>query len=176
MKKKPVVNAGGSVDEYDAHSKQVPPYYPMEVMNGFLTAKPDRHAPTTDVDLSPREFRRFVEASGAQNIQISNALFRHTGMGRRIKFVNYLYAAGSVIPGQQRDNYSGYVKNGIGPFDWQKIYQQGPGSQPQTPGGVRQIAGDSIFNPGTSLCLIKPLRNSEKVTLAAAANRLSLRN
>jgi hypothetical protein len=151
MKPDVSLNAGGPVDHYDAHDQNSPPYYPMEVMNGYLTAASNRHNPSTDIDLSPREFRRFVEASGAQNVQLNNGLYRGNGSGRRITFVNYLYAAGSRIPGQDRDNYGGYVKNGIGPLEYQNLFRQGPGSQPQSPGGVRQILGGSVFNPGTSL-------------------------
>lgn len=136
----------GNVAHFDAHMADTPPFYPMEVMNGFLTAKPNRHAPTTDADLAPREFRRFVGGSGIHDVQLNTGLWRKRAMGRRISFVNYLYAANARIPGQRRDNYSGYVKNGPGPIETQKFSPD----QQVDPGGLRQIMGSNVFNPGTS--------------------------
>lgn len=126
------------------------PYYPMQVYNGFLTRKADRLNAETDVDHSGREFRRFVNASGAQDVQIYNGLQRRTAMGFRIPFVTYLYAAGSVVPGQMRDNRAGFVNTGPGPLEFQNIFEQSAGSQPQAPGGNRQISGTYLSNPGTS--------------------------
>lgn len=125
-------------------------YYPMQVYNGYLTRKQDRLSPETDVDHSGREFRRFVNASGAQDVQIYNGLGRRTAMGFRIPWVTYLYAANVRIPGQMRDDYGGKVNVGPGPLEFQQIYQQSAGSQPQAPGGNRQISGQYLANPGTS--------------------------
>lgn len=122
----------------------------MRVYNGTLTAATNRAAPSTDVDHSGREFRRFVNASGAQDMQIYNGLQRFTAFGRRIPWVTYLYVVEPRIPGQRRDNYGGFVNKGPGPLEFQQLYQQTAGSQPQAPGGVGQIMGDSLYNPGTS--------------------------
>lgn len=124
----------------------------MVVLNGYLTRSRHRDIPTTDVDHSPREFRRFVNASGSQDVQISNGLYRKTGFGRRfpIAFVNYLYASNPRIPGQMRDDYSGKHKRGIDPLSFQSLWQDGPGSQPAHPGGPGKIAAESFYNPGTS--------------------------
>jgi hypothetical protein len=126
--------------------------FPMGVLNGYLTRAPNRANPTTDKDHAPREFRRFVDASGFQSVQISNALRRRIGQGLRapIAYVNYLYATTPVIPGQRRDDYSGKHKKGMDPLSYQSLWDAGPGSQPMHPGGVRQIAGDNLQNPGTS--------------------------
>ena len=133
-----------------AHSTESPPYYPMAILNGYLTANPRIHAPDTTTDHSPVEFRRFVNASGAQDVQIWNGKQRRTGSGLRVPFVSYLYASVPQIPGQQRDNYGGFHKHGMGPQQYNRVWQAGPGSQPQDSGGVRQMMGDYLQNPGTS--------------------------
>jgi hypothetical protein len=138
----------GVVDQ--AHDLDTPPYYPMGVLNGYLTAAPNIHAPTTTQDHSPVEFRRYVNASGAQDVQIWNGLQRRTGSGLRIPFISYLYASVPQIPGQMRDNYGGFHKHGIDPGSYNRAWQNGPGSQSQTAGGVRQMSGDYLQNPGTS--------------------------
>lgn len=131
-----------------AHSKNAPAYYPMGVLNGYL--REGVRKPPPDFDSSPIEFRRFVNASGAQDVQIMNGLWRRIGSGLRIPFVSYQYATVPIIPGQMRDDYGGKHKHGIGPLEYQNLVRNGPGSQPQNPGGVRQMLGDQLFNPGTS--------------------------
>jgi hypothetical protein len=129
------------------------PYYPMQVLNGYLRANPSVHAPTTGLDTSPVEFRRYVNASGAQDVQISNGLWRRTGRGLMPPIgdmVGFMYAAVPRIPGQMRDNYGGSHKHGIGPSEYQRLWQATAGSQPQNSGGSRQLLGDYIQNPGTS--------------------------
>lgn len=126
------------------------PYSPMQVYNGYLTSAANRHAPTTDKDNSPIEFRNYVNASGAQDVQINNGLQRRIASGLRLPYVSFLYASVPIVPGQQRDNYGGFHKHGIGPLEFQNIWNQGPGSQPQAPGGTRQMAGIYLHNPGTS--------------------------
>lgn len=143
--------AGADLPVYQAHG--IGAAYPMAIYNGYLTSAPNRQAPSTDIDHSPREFRRFVNASGAQDMQLNNGLQKAAAMGRRIPWVSYLYAAQPRIPGQMRDDYGGQVtqlNTGPGPLEYQGIFQSGPGAQPQAPGGSRQIAGDFIYNPGTS--------------------------
>lgn len=128
------------------------PDFPMQILNGYLTRARNRSAPSTDIDHAPREFRRVVDASGFQSVQLNNGLFRRTGQGLRapIAFVNYLYASTPIIPGQRRDDYGGKHKKGMDPLSYQSLWNAGPGSQPMHPGGVRQISGDSLYNPGTS--------------------------
>ena len=128
------------------------PQFPMQVLNGYLTRARNRANPTTDVDHTPREFRRYVDASGAQSVQINNGLSRRIGQGLRmpIAYVGQWYAAVPIIPGQRRDDYSGKHKKGMDPLSYQSLWNAGPGSQPMHPGGVRQIGGDQLQNPGTS--------------------------
>src|SRR5262249_21340912 len=125
---------------------------PMTIVNGFLTRSPRRANPSTDIDHYPREFRRFVNASGAQDVQINNGLFRKTGFGRRlpIAYANYLYASTPRIPGQHRRDLSGNHKKGIDPLSYRRLWQQGPGSQPANPGGPGKLASNIVNSPGTS--------------------------
>lgn len=125
----------------------------LGLINGYLTADPRRHAPTTDLDHSVRDFRRYVNV-GARDVQLNNGLSRRIGQGlmKPLAFTggDYLTAAVPRIPGQQRDNYGGFHKHGMGPLEYASAFQAGPGSQPVHPGGVRQIASDAVINPGTS--------------------------
>lgn len=123
---------------------------PFQVYNGYLTAAPNRANPTTDLDHSGREFRNYAEGSGAYDVQLLNGTQRRAAMGQRIPWVTYLYAAGARIPGQLRDNYGGNVNVGPGPLEYQTMVRNTAGSQPQNPGGVRQFAADTFYNPGTS--------------------------
>ena len=128
------------------------PYYPMKIDNGYLTATPNRHAPTTDKDSTPREYRRVVDASGFQHVQAINGLHRRIGQGLRgpLNFVSYLYAAMPIIPGQTRDNYGGFHHpRGIDPQSYAQLWADGPGSQPVNPGGPGRIAASHFVNPGT---------------------------
>lgn len=129
------------------------PYYPMKIDNGYLTASRNRHAPTTDLDSTPREFARIIDASGFKHVQANNGLWKRRGSGLRgpLNFVNYLYASTPVIPGQTRDNYGGFHHpRGIDPQSYAQIWSDGPGSQPVNPGGPGRIAADYYINPGTS--------------------------
>lgn len=134
--------------QYDAHQKGTA-IYPMMGYNGLVTKAPNRRSPENDLTHVPREFRRFVDNS-AHPVQLNNGLRYSAGMGKRIPWVGYTYASVPKIPGQTRDNYGGFVNHGIGPLEYQSMYDAGPGSQPTNPGGVRQISGQFIYNPGTS--------------------------
>lgn len=139
------------VDALQAHAGNTATF-PMAILNGYLTRKRNRLSPENDEDSAPREFRRFVNASGAQDVQISNGLWRRTGQGLRkpIAYADWLYAALPIIPGQQRDDFGGKHKHGIDPLSYRALWEEGPGSQPSNPGGPRMMAGEYIWNPGTS--------------------------
>lgn len=104
-----------------------------------------------DIDNTPRQFRRNINASGMQDVQIRNGLWH--GVGRGIRNIPgftanaYLYASTPIIPGQQRGDAGGFHKRGPSPYNIQNWLQQGPGSQPSNPGGPGQIAGSQLFNP-----------------------------
>jgi hypothetical protein len=128
------------------------PFAPMEVRNGFLVGDPRIHAPLTDIDLSPRDYRHYVNV-GATEIQLDNGLHRKIGTGLMSPIAilqDYLWQAAPIIPGQNRDNWGGFHKKGIDPQGWRNYFNAGPGSQPTNPGGPGQISGKVLVNPGTS--------------------------
>jgi hypothetical protein len=126
------------------------PYYPMELLNGLVVPKPNRQAPSCDVDETGRQFRRFVNASGAQDVQIYNGLRNRIASGYRlIPHAGYLNVIMPQIPGQTRGNYGGFHKRGPSPYNIEDLFQYGPGSQPAHPGGPGKIAGPTYFNPMT---------------------------
>lgn len=144
------MNPGGGEQ---AHAKGSPSSVPMGILNGYLTANPSIHAPTTGLDGSPVEFRRYVNASGFSDVQLWNGLQRRTAQGviLPIDAMAYDYAAVPSIPGQQRDNYGGHVPHGVGIEQYQYYVQQTTGNQSQaTGGGPRKISGTYLYNPGTS--------------------------
>lgn len=125
--------------------------WPVGVINGFLTATPNRHAPTTDIDHSVRDFRRFVNV-GQYDVQLRNGLRNGQRLGRMQvpgMIQTYLMNSTPYIPGQGRDNWGGFHKRGIDPLSYQKLVDDGPGSQPQNPGGPGRIAAAQFYNPGT---------------------------
>lgn len=129
------------------------PYQPMILDNGYLTRARNRAAPSTDKDSTPREFRRYVDASGFAHVQADNGLHRRVASGLRgpLAFVNYLYAIQPIIPGQTRDNYGGFHHpRGIDPQSYAQLWADGPGAQPVNPGGPGKIASNYFVNPGTS--------------------------
>lgn len=122
-------------------------------LNGFLTRSTGRSSPWNDIDHEPKAFRRYVDASGAQTVMIGNGLGRRTAAGLRVPFVTYLYAAVPEMPRQDRLDYGGTQKRGIGPFQFRNLFRATAGMQPSDPGGIqsRAIMGDNIINPMTSL-------------------------
>ena len=125
--------------------------YPMQSYNNSLVPKRNRQAPSTDVDRLPHQFRRYVNASGAQDMQILNGMWNGRLAGWRIPYLaaGYLFAAAPRIPGQTRDNVAGYHPRGPSPLNYQMMWQQGPGSQPDNPGGPGRIAAPRFINPMT---------------------------
>lgn len=123
------------------------PETPMQSYNGLVTASPSRRAPATDIDHTPRTFRHYVSV-GYTDMQLRNQGTQNKKFtGFRMADVNYLYAVAPTIPGQQRDNYGGFIRRGIDPLSWQSIVDAGPGSQPVHPAGPGKMASDYIHNP-----------------------------
>ena len=135
-------------DQLRAHGT---PYYPMEVLNGLVVPKPNRQAPSSDYDETGRLFRRYVNASGAQDVQIYNGLRNRIASGIRIQYGNagYLNVIAPQIPGQTRGNYGGFHQRGPSPYNIEDLYTNGPGAQPTHPGGPGKIAGTTFINPNT---------------------------
>lgn len=101
-----------------------------------------------DLDATPRQFRRNVNASGLQDVQINNGLRYGVGRGTRIyPGITYLFASAPVIPGQQRGDAGGFHKRGPSPLNVQGLIDNGPGAQPANPGGPGRVAARYIYNP-----------------------------
>lgn len=123
--------------------------YAMQSYNNATTWKPNRRPPSSDVDLLPHQFRRYVNASGSQDVQLINGLQNRVAAGKRTPYAGagYLYAVVPRIPGQTRGDVSGFHARGPSPLNVQAMWQAGPGSQPSNPGGPGQIAGPRFYNP-----------------------------
>lgn len=119
----------------------------MVSINGCEVRKYNRNPPP-DVDLSPYLIRRFTNMS-MTDVQLNNGLHRGVASGRRMNYdgSGYLYGVSPIIPGQTRDNAAGYHKRGPSPFNYQNLWDAGPGSQPANPGGPGKIAAPTFINP-----------------------------
>lgn len=124
---------------------------PMTPYNGGLRLRMNRLPPTTDADLLPHQSRSYVDASGALAVQINNGLHNRVAAGLRIPYfgTGWLFAAAPRIPGQTRGDVAGFHRRGPSPLNWQSMWQSGPGSQPDNPGGPGRIAAPRFVNPMT---------------------------
>lgn len=146
----------GTGDMTDTGQCQYPNYgvglsvapYPMQSYNGLETSKPNRQAPSCDVDGYPWPIRRFTNMS-VTDVQLINGMQRGILSGKRINYqgAGYLYAIMPQIPGQTRDNAAGFHKRGPSPYTVRNVFANGPGSQPENPGGPGKIAGPVFVNP-----------------------------
>jgi hypothetical protein len=120
----------------------------MRVANGSEVRKPNRRASSSDVDLSTWLARRFTNMS-VTDVQLNNGLRYGVGNGKRHGYrgSGYLYAVQPIIPGQTRDNVSGFHRKGPSPYTFQDVWEQGPGAQPEHPGGPGKIAAPTYINP-----------------------------
>lgn len=127
--------------------------YPMQSYNGGLRRKANRQAPSSDVDVLPHQFRRYVNASGVQDVQLVNGMQNGILTGLRIPYLGagWLFAVVPRIPGQTRGDVSGFHKRGPSPVNYENMWQAGPGSQPDNPGGPGRIAAPTFYNPMTGL-------------------------
>lgn len=121
--------------------------YPMINYRGLSAIPNPARNNGEDIDNTPRQFRRNVNASGLQDVQINNGLHRGIARGGRLHVVDYLYDALVVIPGQTRGDASGFHKRGPSPYGVQNMVDATAGSQPENPGGPGQIAGTMLINP-----------------------------
>lgn len=128
-------------------------FYPMQPLNGLVVPKKNRQAPSSDFDQTPRQFRRYMgDVSGLNNVQLHNGLQRGVASGLRYNYrgTNYMWTSTPKIPGQTRDNMKGYHKRGPSPLNVKAMFVNGPGSQPENPGGPGKIAAPQYINPGRS--------------------------
>lgn len=122
--------------------------YPMESYNGRETWKTNRRPSQSDVDGYPWPIRRFTNM-GVTDVQLNNGLRNKIGTGKRIPYngTGYLYAIQPIIPGQTRDNVAGFHRKGPSPYNVGDVFSDGPGSQPEHPGGPGKIAAPTFINP-----------------------------
>jgi hypothetical protein len=125
--------------------------YAMQSYNNGLVPKRNRQAPTCDVDRLPHQFRRIVNASGLQDVQLLNGMWNGRLAGWRIPYfgAGWLFAAAPRIPGQTRGDVGGFHPRGPSPLNYDQMWQAGPGSQPANPGGPARIASPTYINPMT---------------------------
>jgi hypothetical protein len=129
------------------------PYYPMESYRGLSAIPNPARNNGEDIDNTPRQFRRVVNASGLQDMQIHNGMKWGTLRGvlkLPVMPADYFWGNAAqipVIPGQTRGDVSGFHKRGPSSYNIQNMLQAGPGSQPANPGGPGQIAGTTLINP-----------------------------
>lgn len=137
--------AGNFATTLHTHSAPLVPY------NGGLRRKMNRLPSTSDADVLPHQVRSYVNASGAQDVQLANGLRNRVGAGLRIPYFGsgWLFAAAPRIPGQTRGDVAGFHRRGPSPLNWQNMWQNGPGSQPDNPGGPGRIAAPRFVNPMT---------------------------
>lgn len=123
--------------------------YAMAQYRNSLVSKRNRQAPSSDVDTLPHQFRRYVNASGVQDVQLANGLRNGVAAGWRIPYLGagWLFAAAPRIPGQTRGDVGGFHVRGPSPLNYDQMWQNGPGSQPANPGGPGRIAAPAFVNP-----------------------------
>lgn len=119
-------------------------------LNGCETRKPNRRPSQQDVDNSTWLLRRLTNMS-VTDVQLGNGLRRRVAAGLRTSAhgVGRLYAARPIIPGQTRDNVAGFHRRGPSPYNVADVWEAGPGSQPEHPGGPGRIAAPTFINPMT---------------------------
>jgi len=122
--------------------------YPMQSYNGLETWKSNRRPSQSDVDGYPWPLRLLTNMS-VTDVQLNNGLHNKIATGKRIPYQGsgYLYAVAPIIPGQTRDNAAGYHKRGPSAYNVRDLYTDGPGSQPDHPGGPGKIAAPVFINP-----------------------------
>lgn len=120
------------------------------ILNGRETRKANRLSAQSDVDLYPWIARRYTNM-GVTDVQLNNGLRYGVGKGRRVGYrgTGFLYAVTPIIPGQTRDNVAGFHRRGPSPYTVSDVFTQGPGAQPEHPGGPGKIAAPMFINPMT---------------------------
>lgn len=104
-----------------------------------------------DMETAPTTFARIATRWG--DLQLSNGV-GSTNFGRRFTYSNVGYLANVMptIPGQSRlsgTTPNSYPARGTAPSQWQFHVDNGPGSQPNYPGGPGYVMGQ-ISHVGSS--------------------------
>jgi hypothetical protein len=131
------------------------PFYPMQNYRGLSAIPNPARLNGEDIDHTPRQFRRYVDASGKLTMLIGNGM----GRGQLRGIINqpgipivWLLPNGPfpLIPGQTRGDVAGFHTRGPAPANIQNMMDNTAGSQPQNPGGPGTVAlgkGGSLINP-----------------------------
>src|SRR6266852_5222218 len=102
------------------------PYYPMMNYRGLSAIPNSARLNGEDIDNTPRQFRRNVNASGLQDVQIGNGLRWGVGRGNRnipgLTANAYLLTIAPIIPGQQRGDAGGFHKRGPSTVAGNQLY------------------------------------------------------
>jgi hypothetical protein len=144
---------GGMIDtdETDHIVTDYPPVQPsqgMQSYNGTLGANRHIVPAQNDVDNSPITFNRHATRWG--DMQLSNG-WQNTNYGKRLVYgtQGYLNEVVPIIPGMTRLYPAGFPRQGAAPSQWQANFNNGPGQQPNYPGGPGQVMGTQLVNPGS---------------------------
>jgi hypothetical protein len=120
----------------------------MRSINGCEQRAANRRPSQSDKDYSPWLIRGYTNMS-VTDVQLNNGLRWGVGKGKRMNYrgAEYLAATRPIIPGQTRDNVAGFHRKGPSPYTVQDVWDNGPGSQPEHPGGPGKIAATTFINP-----------------------------
>jgi hypothetical protein len=143
-------DSGLEVHAVDYEANQYAQPSVMRSINGCEFRAPNRQASQSDKDYSPWIARRYVNMS-VTDVQLGNGMRWKTLTGKRINYAGagWLNVVVPQIPGQTRDNASGFHKRGPSPYTVQDVWDNGPGAQPEHPGGPGKIAAPTFINPMT---------------------------
>jgi hypothetical protein len=119
---------------------------PVVSYNGLVQYDLARSPGAFGRDLAPHIFRRFTNL-GYTDVQLHNGMGRGQLSGKMMLNYPMYFAFVPIIPGQTRGDVAGFKNRGPSPYNVQDWMQQGPGSQPEHPGGPGQVAGTTILNP-----------------------------
>jgi hypothetical protein len=124
------------------------PFYPMIVLTGRSSIPMAARNNGNDIDNTPRQWRRYVDPSCANQLQLNNGMRWGVLSGKKKMFSNTLWLGiAPRIPGQSRGDAAGFHKRGPSPYQVQSQFMAGPGSQPEAPGGPGTLAGMQLYNP-----------------------------
>lgn len=110
---------------------------------------PNRHVYYGQNDMETAPFALVKPGFRWGDMQLSNGWDR-TNYGNRLTMdaARYLIATRPSVPGQTRlsgTQKNNYPMRGMSPSQWDSYVQNGPGSQPQYPGGPGQVMGSLAY-------------------------------
>lgn len=125
------------------------PYYPVESYNQTVHYDLARSPGAFGRRTTPNQHRKWTNL-GYNDVVIKNGLGGGVASGRRFPYFAQMYVW-NFIPrrvGETRGDAGGFHKRGPSSYNVEDWIQQGPGSQPDHPGGPGQVVGSNIiYNP-----------------------------